>query len=110
MNKLLAVENGNVHNEVNKTVENEDSRTTCALNSALQTNDLVKLPPKHYTEKLFWRRSGVQFTAEEDEFVKIGITKFRLRWSTILRHPGFTLNACRVPNTLRKRAKALKLV
>ena len=107
MSKLLAAENGNVPDEVDKTVENEDSRTTCALNSALQTNDL---PQKHCTEKLFWRLSGIRFTAEEDEFIKVGITKFGLRWSTILHHPGFTFNACRVPNTLRKRAEALKLV
>ena len=32
MSKLLAAENGNVSNEVDKTVENENSRTTCALN------------------------------------------------------------------------------
>ena len=107
MSKLLAAENGNVPDEVDKTVENKDSRTTCALNSALQTNDLHQ---KDCTEKLFRRRSGIRFTAEEDEFIKVGIRKFGLRWSTILRHPGFTFNACRVPNTLRKRAEALKLV
>jgi hypothetical protein len=28
----------------------------------------------------------------------------------ILRHPEFNFNACRVPNTLQKRAEALKLV
>ncbi|CAB3987981.1 partial [Paramuricea clavata] len=56
------------------------------------------------------RRSGVRFTIEEDKYIRVGIEKFGLRWSKILRHPEFHFNPCRVANTLRKRAEVLKLV
>ena len=56
------------------------------------------------------RRSGVRFTIEEDKNIRVGIEKFGLRWSKILRHPEFHFNPCRVANTLRKRAEVLKLV
>ena len=62
------------------------------------------------THELAKRRSGVRFTCGEDNCIRLGIGKFGLRWSTILRHPEYNFNACRVPNTLRKRAEALKLV
>ena len=62
------------------------------------------------THELEKRRSGVRFTSEEDNCIRLGIGKFGLRWSTILRNPEYNFNACRVPNTLRKRAEALKLV
>ena len=56
------------------------------------------------------RGVGIRFTPEEDNCIKLGMKKFGLRWSQILKHPDFTFNACRVPNTLRKRAEPLKLV
>jgi hypothetical protein len=62
------------------------------------------------THKFTKRRSGIRFTPDEDNYIRLGIEKFGLRWSMILRHPEFNFNACRVPNTLRKRAEALKLV
>ena len=110
MSKLLQAESFNVENEVEETMENNNNETTDQFNSASQANELVKITPKHSTDKSFRRRPGVRFTPEEDEFIKSGIAEFGLRWSTILRHPDFTFNPCRVPNTLRKRAEALKLV
>ena len=62
------------------------------------------------TEKLPTRRAGIRFTSEEDNYLRLGMKKFGLSWSTILRDPDFHFNSCRVPNTLRKRAEALKLV
>ena len=110
MSKLLEAESSNVENEVEETMENNNSEATDQFNSASQANELVKINPKHSTDKSFRRRPGVRFTPEEDEFIKSGIAEFGLRWSTISRHPEFTFNPCRVPNTLRKRAEALKLV
>ncbi len=66
--------------------------------------------PTTSTHELEKRRSGVCFTPEEDNYIQLGIAKFGLHWSTILRHPEYNFNACRVTNTLRKRAEALKLV
>ena len=54
------------------------------------------------------RRKGIRFTQEEDNCIRLGIEKYGFSWSKILRHSEF--NACRVPNILRKRAEALKLV
>ena len=110
MSKLLEAESFNVENEVEETMENNNNEATDQFHSASQANELVKIIPKHSTDKSFRRHPGVRFTPEEDEFIKSGIAKFGLRWSTILRHPEFTLNSCHVPNTLRKRAEALKLV
>ena len=56
------------------------------------------------------RRAAIRFTCDEDKYIRLGIEKFGLRWSTILRHGEFHFNPCRVPNTLRKRAEALRLV
>ena len=56
------------------------------------------------------RRKGIRFTHEEDNCIRLGIKQFGLCWSKILRHSEYNFNACRVPNTLRKRAEALKLV
>ena len=66
--------------------------------------------PTNLTEKLPTRRAGIRFTSEEDNYLRLGMKKFGLSWSKILRDPGFHFNSCRVPNTLRKRAEALKLV
>ena len=65
---------------------------------------------KNETQVLPKRRAGIRFTCEEDKYMRLGIEKFGLRWSTILRHGEFHFNPCRVPNTLRKRAEALRLV
>ncbi len=54
--------------------------------------------------------SGIRFTNEEDKYIGTGIEKFGFSWSKILHHLDFNFNVCRVPNTLRKRAEALKLV
>ena len=56
------------------------------------------------------RRAEIRFTPEEDNCTQLGMKKISLRWSQRLKHPDFTFNACRVSNTLRKRAEALKLV
>ena len=109
MSKLLEAESFNVENEVEETMENNNNEATDQFNSASQANELVKINP-NATDKSFRRRPGVRFIPEEDEFIKSGIAEFGLRWSTILRHPEFTFNSCRVTNTLRKRAEALKLV
>ena len=72
--------------------------------------DISQLHPTNHTDKLPTRRSGVRFTYEEDKCLQLGIEKFRLRWTKILRHSDFHFNECRVVNTLRKRAEALRLV
>ena len=62
------------------------------------------------TRKITPTRKGIHFTSEEDNCIRLGIQQFGLCWSKILRHSEFNFNACRVPNTLRKRAEVLKLV
>ena len=62
------------------------------------------------TPKITPARKGIRFTPGQDNCIRLGIPQFGLCWSKILRHSEFNFNACRVPNTLRKRAEALKLV
>ena len=62
------------------------------------------------TPQITPRHKGIHFTPEEDNCIRLGIKQFGLCWSKILHHSEFNFNACRVPNTLRKRAEALKLV
>ena len=62
------------------------------------------------TPQLTLRRKGIRLTPEEDNCIRLGIEQFGLCWSKILRHSEFNFNACHVPNTLRKRAEAFKLV
>ena len=59
MSKLLETESSNVENEVEKTIENNNNETTDQFNSASQGNELVKITPKHSTDKSFRRRAGV---------------------------------------------------
>ena len=66
--------------------------------------------PMNSAEKLPARRPGIHFTSDKDNYIRLGIKKFRLSWSKILPDPEFHFNSCRVPNTLRNRAEALKLV
>ena len=86
----------------NKSVEND-----CEI-----VEQLPAIPNKvnstNLTDKLSTHRAGVRFTSDEDDYIRLGIKKFGLSWSKILRHPDFHFNSCRVPNTLRKIAKALK--
>ena len=35
------------------------------------------------------RLAGISFTCEEDKYIRLGIQKFGLRWSTIQRHGEF---------------------
>ena len=60
--------------------------------------------------KITPRRKGIRFTDEEDNCIRLGTKQFGLCWSKILRNSEFNFNACRVANSLRKRAEALKLV
>ena len=60
--------------------------------------------------RIMSRCKGIRFTHEEDNCIRLGIKQFGLCWSKILRHSEFKFNACHVPNSLRKRAEALKLV
>ena len=69
-----------------------------------------KVNSTNLMQKLSTRRAGVRFTSDEDDYIRLGIKKFGLSWSKILHHPDFHFNSCCVPNTLRKRAEALKLV
>ena len=90
--------------EESKSMENECERVDESRpieNSGNPTNSAEKLPA---------RRAGIGFTSDEDNYIRLGIKKFGLSWSKILRDPEFHFNSCRVPNTLRKRAEALKLV
>ena len=90
--------------EESKSMENECDRVDESRpieNSVNPTNSAEKLPA---------RRAGIRFTSDEDNYIRLGMKKFGLRWSKILRDPEFHFNSCRVPNTLRKRAEALKLV
>jgi hypothetical protein len=53
---------------------------------------------------------GPRFICEEDNDIRLGIAKFGFCWTSILRHPEYNFHACRVANTLRKRAEALNLL
>ena len=68
-----------------------------------------KVNSTNLTDKLSTRRAGVHFASDEDAYIRLGIKKFGLSWSKILRHPDFHFNSRRVPNTLRKRAEAFKI-
>ena len=56
------------------------------------------------------RKEPVRFTKQEDAYIKRGIEKFGLRWSEILRYPGYKFQDSREAKTLRMRAIALKLI
>ena len=90
--------------EENKSMENECER----VDESRPIENSVN--PTNSAEKLLARRGGIRFTTDEDNHIRLGIKKFGLRWLNILRDPEFHFNSCRVPNTLRKRAEALKLV
>lgn len=62
------------------------------------------------TSEITPRQKRHCFTREEDNCIKLGIELFGLCWTKILRHSDFHFNACRVPNSLRKRAEVLHLV
>ncbi|CAB3985604.1 partial [Paramuricea clavata] len=109
MRKLAQTERKTVKSDVNSNMENENDVTNC-FHGPVSENDNATDIASSSREKSFQRRAGIRFTAEEDEYVKIGMNKFGLRWSKILRYPNFSFNPCRVPNILRKRAEALKLV
>ncbi|XP_028414248.1 uncharacterized protein LOC114537305 [Dendronephthya gigantea] len=68
----------------------------------------VAMRGRQCMQKLLHR--SVRFKSKEDNCIRLGIAKFGLRWTTILRDPEYHFNACRVPNSLRKRAEDLKLV
>ena len=90
--------------EESKSMENECKRVDESRpieNSVNPTNSAEKLPA---------RLAGIRFTSDEDNYIRLGIKKFGLSRSKILRDPEFHFNSCRVPNTLTKRAEALKLV
>ena len=53
--------------------------------------------PTNSAEKLPARRAGIRFTSDEDNYIRLGIKKFGLSWSKILRDPEFHFNSCRVP-------------
>ena len=69
--------------------------------------DITSIRSKQVLPK---RCAGIRFTCDEDKYIRLGIEKFGLCWSTILCHGEFHFNPCHIPNTLRKRAEALKLV
>ena len=73
----------------------------------VRENDIPQPYPTNHTDKLPTHRSGFRFTCEEDKYLRLGIEKFGLRWTQILRHLDFHFNECRVANTLRKRAETL---
>jgi hypothetical protein len=104
MRKLVKTEHKTVNSAVNNNVENENDVTNC-FHGLVPENDNATDIATSSREKLFQRCAGIRITAEEDEYIKIGMNKFGLCWSKILRHPNFTFNPCRVPNTLRKRQK-----
>lgn len=104
MQKLLAADCEKEDNDKTGNDQQNNEESSPALEEVRKQN-----PPK-LIEKLSKRRTGIRFTPEEDNCIRLGMEKFGLRWSTILRHPDFNFNPCRVPNTLRKRAEALKLV
>jgi hypothetical protein len=57
------------------------------------------------THKFTKQRSDIRFTPDEDNYIRLSIEKFGLRWSMILHHPEFNFNACCVPNTLERGLK-----
>ena len=65
--------------------ENEGTR--------VRENDIPQPHPTNRADKLPTRRSGVHFTCEEDKYLRLGIGKFGLRWTKILRHSDFHFKA-----------------
>ncbi|CAB4024699.1 partial [Paramuricea clavata] len=90
--------------------KNLETESESVEQSSPGQEDLCKDTPTTSSHELTKRRSGIRFTHEEDNYIRLGVEQFGLRWSMILRHPEFNFNGCRVPNTLRKRAEVLKLV
>ena len=64
--------------------------------------------PTNSAEKLLAQQASICFTSDEDNYIRLGIKKFGLSWSKILCDLEFHFSSCCVPNTLRKRAEALK--
>ena len=99
-----------VEESKNMESDNRESDNEHIQQSSSVQDDLGKDSRTNSMDIVSKRRAGIRFTNEEDKYIRIGIEKFGFSWSKILRHPDFNFNACRVPNTLRKRAEALKLV
>ena len=59
----------------------------------VRENDIPQPHPTNHADKLPTRRSGVRFTCEEDKYLRLGIEKFGLRWTKILRHSDFHFKA-----------------
>ena len=90
--------------------KNLDEQDDTFEQSSAAGDDVQKDTPIVSSSQITPRRKAIRFTHEEDNCIRLGIKKFGLCWSKILRHSEFHFNACRVPNTLRKRAEALSLV
>ena len=95
----LVVESKNLHDQCEKI-----QHLSAAQDDVREAAAIVCIPNITPTRK------GIRFTPEEDNYIRLGVQQFGLCWSKILRHSEFNFNACRVPNTLRKRAEVLKLV
>ena len=90
--------------------ENLDELYEKIEHSSAVGNDVNEETSIACNPRIMPRREGIHFTYEEDNCIRVGIKQFGLSWSKILRHSEFKFNACRFPNTLRKRAESLKLV
>ena len=90
--------------------KNLDEQDETFEQSSAAGDDVQKDTPIVSSSQITPRRKAIRFTHEEDNCIRLGIKKFGLCWSKLLRHSEFHFNACRVPNTLRKRAEALSLV
>ena len=90
--------------------KNVDEQYEKIEHSSAARDNVHQVTPIVCTPQMTPRRNGIRFTPEEDNCIRLGIKQFGLCWSKMLLHSEFNFNACRVPNTLRKRAEALKLV
>ena len=95
----LVVESKNLDDQCEKV-----QCSSAAQDDVRQAAAIVCTPKKMPTCK------NICFTSKKDNCIRLGIQPFGLCWSKILRFSEFNFNACCVPNTLRKRAEALKLV
>lgn len=62
-------------------------------------------------DKFAWKtKRAVRFTKEEDDYLRKGLQKFGLHWTSILQCPLYNFHECRGARTLRMRAITLKLI
>ena len=103
--KLLAADSEKTNNDGKDSLQEDDD-----VGEESTKDGCCPRPEKDVKMHGGRKMNFVRFSAEEDNYLKKGLKRFGMRWTQILRDPDLKFNPCRVPNTLMKRAKTLKLV